>query len=475
MRLWLDEYAYLDSPIHRWELRSKLIVLVALIFAFSFVRDLRLVPVMGIITIVLYATSRLPISFLVSRLRYPGVFLLALAIILPLSGRTVLLESGLLTIYEEGALTLLLVASRFVCILTVSLVLFGTAPFADTIKAMRSLGLPAILADMMMLSFRYIFEIGDQLTRMERAMRLRGFRGSRFSWRNLRVLAALAGSILVRSYEQSDRVYTAMRLRGYGNQSSQERVIDSTGQVLSLEDIHFSYSHRPSLLGGISLTISTGERIGLIGPNGAGKTSLFLVICGVLQAENGIVTLLGEPTTHGDFRPEIGLVFQNPDDQLFSPTVWDDVAFGPQNMGLADTEVESRVASALETTGTIALAGRAPHHLSGGEKRMVSIATVLAMSPRLMLYDEPDANLDSRSRRRLIRFLQASEQPIVVASHDLELILEVCTRVILLDEGRIVADGEPRQIMGQAALMEAHGLEKPHSLTPHVEPHHHQE
>ncbi len=475
MRLWLDEYAYLDSPIHRWEPRFKLIALLALIFAFSFVRGLWLVPVMVLITIVLYGLSRLPVGFLVSRLRYPGIFLLALALILPLSGRTPLLDAGPVTLYEEGMLALLIIASRFVCILTVSLVLFGTAPFATTIKAMRSLGLPAILADMMMLSLRYIFEIGDRLERMERAMRLRGFRGSRFNWRNLRVLASMAGSIFVRSYEQADRVYKAMQLRGYAYQQSKERIIESTGQILTVDSVCFSYPGQPPVLDGVSLTVVSGERVGLIGPNGAGKTSLFLIICGVLKANAGAVTLLGEAMQYGDFRPEIGFVFQNPDDQLFSPTVRDDVAFGPQNMGLTDDVVEARVAAALETTGTTELADRAPHHLSGGEKRMVSIATTLAMEPVLMIYDEPDANLDSRSRRRLIRFLQASVQPIMVASHDLELILEVCTRVLLLDDGQIVANGEPRSIMGNAALMEAHGLEKPHSLVPHVEPHHHKE
>ena len=166
------------------------------------------------------------------------------------------------------------------------------------------------------------------------------------------------------------------------------------------------------------------------------------------------------------------MVFQNPDDQLFSPSVWDDVAFGPQNLGLGGEQLAARVQAALHTTGVSGLADRAPHHLSGGEKRMVSIAGVLAMQPRLIIYDEPSASLDIRSRRRLINFLQESPVTSLISSHDLEFILEVCHRVVLLDQGRIVADGPPRQLMADKNLMAAHGLERPHSLSFHLQPHH---
>jgi cobalt/nickel transport system ATP-binding protein len=194
--------------------------------------------------------------------------------------------------------------------------------------------------------------------------------------------------------------------------------------------------------------------------------------CGVLKPTTGAIRLFGQPMAYGDFRPEIGLVFQNSDDQLFSPSVRDDVAFGPQNLGLSKAEVDARVEEALTTAGVLDLADRPPHHLSGGEKRMVAVAGVLAMCPKLVIYDEPSSSLDMRSRRRLIRFLQASTGTLLIASHDLEFVLEVCDRVVLLDEGRIVADGLPRDILGDADLMDAHGLERPHSLVPHEIPHH---
>ncbi|MBC8448434.1 MAG: ABC transporter ATP-binding protein [Chloroflexi bacterium] len=217
-----------------------------------------------------------------------------------------------------------------------------------------------------------------------------------------------------------------------------------------------------------------GERVGLIGPNGAGKTTLFLLICGVLKPDAGEILLFGKPVVRGKFCPDVGMIFQNPDDQLFCPSVRDDVAFGPLNMGLPRAEVEARVREALSTAGVLELADRPPHHLSGGEKRMVSIAGVLAMRPRLVVYDEPTASLDIRSRRRLIRFLQATQETILIASHDLELILEVCDHVVLIDEGRVVAKGSPEEIMSNVELMEAHGLERPHSLVPHAEPHHYE-
>ena len=236
--------------------------------------------------------------------------------------------------------------------------------------------------------------------------------------------------------------------------------------------LSFSYPDKPDVLRDVSLKVLLGERVGLIGPNGAGKTTLFLAICGVLKPDAGEIVLFGKPMAHGDFRPEISMVFQNPDDQLFCPSVRDDVAFGPQNLGLSKGEVETRVTEALSMTGGLELADRPPHHLSEGEKRMVSIAGVLAMRPKLVIYDEPNANLDIRSRRRLIRFLQTSKETMLIASHDLELVLEVCDRVILMDEGRIVVNGNPCQVMGDVELMEAHGLERPHSLVPHTEPHH---
>ncbi|MEM0980620.1 MAG: ABC transporter ATP-binding protein, partial [Cyanobacteria bacterium P01_H01_bin.58] len=201
-------------------------------------------------------------------------------------------------------------------------------------------------------------------------------------------------------------------------------------------------------------------------------TTLFMLVCGLLKPTAGSIHLFGKPVQPNQFYPEVGFLFQDPKDQLFAPSVWDDIAFGPQNLGLADAEVDARVKAALDLTGMTYVAERPPHHLSGGEKQMVAIAGLLAMCPRVLFYDEPTASLDMRTRRRLIRFLQRAPETVVVASHDLEFLLEVCDRVVLIDEGLVIADGKTRDVMGNQTLMEAHGLEKPHSLIPHVDPHH---
>jgi len=217
MRLGLDDYAYLDSPLHRWEPRCKLIGLMALVFAFSQVQNLGLLPPMLVMAALLLAMSKLPIAFWLSRLRAPGAFLLIMVVLLPvISGVTIIGRVGPLAVRLEGCVQAGLLSAKFVAIVTTGLVLFGTAPFLTSVKAMRALGLPSLLADMTLFSYRYIHVIGQDLETMEIAMRLRGLRQHRLGNRVLTVLSSLAGSILVRSYERSERVHKAMLLRGYG-------------------------------------------------------------------------------------------------------------------------------------------------------------------------------------------------------------------------------------------------------------------
>ena len=219
MKLALDKYAHLKSPIHRWEQRSKMIALFTLIFAFAFVEKLVLLPVIIGVTVMLYSLSRLPLSFLISRLRYPGIFIVIVVIFLPfVAGDTVIFNLGWVSVKQEGCFAVLLILTRFLCILTVSLILFGTAPFLTSIKTLRSLGLSYIIVDMMLLSYRYLEEFAEMLTTMQRAMKLRGFESKKLSRRNIQVLAQLTGSLLIRSYDKSKLVYKAMILRGYGYQ-----------------------------------------------------------------------------------------------------------------------------------------------------------------------------------------------------------------------------------------------------------------
>jgi cobalt/nickel transport system permease protein len=222
MKISLDKYAYLDSPIHRWYHPDKLISLLLLIFTFACIQKLVLLPAMLIITLGLYQLSGLPWSFLALRLRYPSLLILALVLLLPfVSGKIILWQWGGLVIKQEGTWAMLRIVTRFVCILTLSLILFGTAPFFATLKTLRSWGLPTILVDMMLLTYRYLEELADILTNMQRAMRLRGFQAQRLNRRTLQIISQLVATLLIRSYEQSKRVYQAMLLRGYHYQKKQ--------------------------------------------------------------------------------------------------------------------------------------------------------------------------------------------------------------------------------------------------------------
>lgn len=239
--------------------------------------------------------------------------------------------------------------------------------------------------------------------------------------------------------------------------------------LLQLEGLAVGWPGHAPVLAGLTMGLGVGERVGLIGPNGAGKSTLFHTIAAVLPAQAGEVRIMGRPVSAGRFSTDIALVFQQAEDQLFCPTLVEDVAFGPRNQGLPESEVQARVAQALAACGLTGLEDRPVHHLSGGEKRRACIAGALVMHPALMLLDEPSAALDLRQRRRLIALLAGMEQAMLIASHDLEMVLELCPRVVLIDEGRICADGPARDILGNAALMAAHGQEVPHSLTPHHE------
>jgi cobalt/nickel transport system ATP-binding protein len=237
---------------------------------------------------------------------------------------------------------------------------------------------------------------------------------------------------------------------------------------LEIDHLKFSYSPGSPVLDGVSFLIQHGESVGIIGANGAGKSTLLLLLLGVLTPESGHIivgdTLL-TPKTLPQIRQRLGLVFQDPDDQLFMPTVYDDIAFGPRSAGLTEAEVQSRVTRALEQTGIPELGGRPPFRLSGGEKRSAAIATILAMEPDILILDEPSASLDPRARRRLIGLLGQFLHTRIITSHDLDLILETCSRTIILCHGKIAADGPTREILTNAALLEATGLERPLSLT----------
>ena len=231
--------------------------------------------------------------------------------------------------------------------------------------------------------------------------------------------------------------------------------------------VNYRYPDGTEALHSLSFSVHHGESVGIIGANGSGKSTLLGCTNGLLLPTSGQVRLAGLPVTPqnlDEVRRRVGLVFQDPDDQLFMPTVLEDVAFGPLNLGLHPETAEARAIEALEAVGAADLLARAPRHLSLGQRSAVAIAAVLALQPDILALDEPAARLDPRSRRRLIHLLAGFQHTKLIASHDLDLVLELCDRVLVLDGGQVVADGSTRQILRDQVLLEAHGLELPLSL-----------
>lgn len=243
--------------------------------------------------------------------------------------------------------------------------------------------------------------------------------------------------------------------------------------MLDVRGLAYAYPDGHQALFGVDLHVHPGERVALLGPNGAGKTTLVLHLNGILKAGAGAVSVSGLPITDmhlREIRRRVGIVFQDPDDQLFSATVRDDVAFGPYNFGLRGDELESRVRAALQKVGMEDYADRPPHHLSFGQRRRVALATVLVMEPEVLVLDEPSSNLDPASRRELADIVRALDITVLMVTHDLAYALELCPRAVVLSSGVVVADGETRAILTNAELMRANRLELPFGFDPQCVP-----
>lgn len=250
----------------------------------------------------------------------------------------------------------------------------------------------------------------------------------------------------------------------------------TTAPAVDVDALAFAYPDGRQALFGVSLRVAPGERVALLGPNGAGKTTLALHLNGILGAgAGGGGTGAGRVRIGGldvgrrtlpEVRRRVGLVFQDPDDQLFMPTVADDVAFGPHNLGLRGEPLRSRVTEALAAVGMSEAADRPPHHLSFGQRRRVALATVLAMRPEVLVLDEPTSNLDPASRRELAEILVGLDVAVLMITHDLPYALQLCPRSVVMDAGQVVADGRTRDLLADRALMAAHRLELPYGFDP---------
>lgn len=237
--------------------------------------------------------------------------------------------------------------------------------------------------------------------------------------------------------------------------------------IVNFNGVYYKYSDGTQALKGVTFHITHGESVGIVGANGAGKSTILMQMNGYILPSSGSVTI-GDfeltQKTRAEIRKKVGVVFQNPDDQLFMPTVYEDVAFGPLNLGIEPEKVQERVEAALKTVGCYDIKDKPPHHLSGGQKRAVSIATVIVMDPDILVMDEPSSNLDPKSRRYLIGLLNRFEHTKIIATHDLDLILEVCKRCIVIKDGIVAADGPAEKILTDKTLLEDNNLELPLTL-----------
>lgn len=238
-------------------------------------------------------------------------------------------------------------------------------------------------------------------------------------------------------------------------------------KIIDVKNLNYSYPDGTQALKDISLEVFEGETLGVIGPNGAGKSTFLLHLNGILKGK-GHIRILDMDLNDKNLkkiRSKVGMVFQDPDNQLFMPTVFEDVAYGPLNMDMKKDEVEEAVVNALKKVDMLYAMKRISHHLSFGEKKRISIATVLSMNPDILVLDEPSSNLDPRHRRDLINFIKSLEITKIIATHDLDMVLDLCSRVVLFNRGTVVADGDVMKILNNKELLELHDLETPLSLS----------
>ncbi len=515
----LDLYREGTSPVHRLDGRAKLLVTAAFIVCASLLPAVHWPAYLGMAALALAAVviSEVPLRVALARSLVALPFALVAAASLPfLRPGTPLFTLAVgrwrATATDAGLLALGAVLARSWLSVLAAGLLTATTPFTDLLAALQGLGLPRLLAALMSFMYRYVFVLADEAERLARARTARSGvalclasagddagglpalharAGGSLAWR-AHVLGGMIGNLFVRSYERSERIYQAMLARGFDGQirrlptaaaggagakaaspggEAEPRVHPAAthlgqagcGEIVEIEGLSFSYPDGREVLHQVSFRMAEGERVALVGPNGAGKSTLLLHLNGILRG-SGCIRVDGlelSERTLAQVRGLVGLVFQDPDDQLFSPSVYEDVAFGPLYMGLEEREVRTRVARALVAVGAAGYERRMPHHMSLGERKRVAIATVLAMQARVLALDEPSSGLDPRGRRALIELLRGLPQTMLVASHDMLLVRDLCPRTIILDGGRIVADGPTPELLADEALLKAHGLEMP--------------
>ena len=453
-------------PLARLDPRVRIVA--AVIFS-VFVAAVNRFPTLGLAlaaAIVAALLAGLSPGGLFKRLAPLNVFMLFLIVLVPLTaGGAPLVEVGPLSFSREGFSLAARVVLKGNAIMAALAGLLGTVDIIALGHALHHLRVPDKLTHLLLFTARYVDVLRREHRRLVTAMKVRGFR-PRMSLHTYRTYGHLVGMLLVRSLDRSERVVAAMKCRGFrgrllpagsflprparralrgtggsGARAPGVRGVAMADWLVRLENVSFAYGPDRPVLDGCDLRLAAGERVGLAGPTGSGKTTLLALIVGLLRPSCGQVEVLGKlRTREADFhevRGRVGLLFQDADDQLFCPTVAEDVAFGPLNLGVPRSEVRQTVAEVLESLGIAGYEERITYKLSGGEKRLVALATVLAMRPEVLLLDEPTSGLDEPSTQRVTAILAGLPQAMLIVSHDRRFLNRLVSRAVTLCDGRL--------------------------------------
>jgi cobalt ECF transporter T component CbiQ len=469
-----------------WDGRLKLALLTAAIGLNILMARLWLSVLLLVLGVILVLFSRIPLRQVVFFFLAPAWATLIVFVGFSVGfGVTSLYQVGPVILYQEGIRLGLAAAARVACDMVWISAVFLTTPFNTLMRALRWYRVPAILLDITAMAYRYAGLLWEEFHRMKiSAVSRGGFRG----WINrYHSTARILSQVILRSYDRSLRIQHAMFARGQlcekkhseaGPDSIEDNscpnrcnitpsLSDPSLPVLICTDVFHCYAETRSLKR-LSMTVHQGEVVALCGPNGAGKSTLLKMIAGIISPDSGNITLCGktlDPCGQQDIFRQVGILFQDPNDQLFCTHVQEDVAYGPINLGLDADEVDRRVAAAMDLMEVTHLAQRPIHRLSHGEMRRVGLAGVIAMQPPLILLDEPTASLDPASTQHLIRLIRHLNShhgyTLIMVTHDINIASMIATRVIILDQGEIVADGTPRAILTDRRLLEGSRLEPP--------------
>ncbi|CCH33606.1 ATPase [Saccharothrix espanaensis DSM 44229] len=460
-----------DSPVHRLPPQVKIVAAVVAVLCVVATPREAFWAFGGYLLAItaVWFVARIPPTWFAARAVIELPFVV-LALVLPFTGHGPTTDVLGVPLSVEGALAGWNILAKGTLGVLVSLTLAATTAPQDLLLGLQRLRLPSVLVTIATLMLRYADVVVAEAKRMRVARISRGD-DPRFLWQ-LGATARGVGSLFIRSYERGERVHLAMVSRGWtgrlpdgrGSAAVEPVRVTPGAPALLVERLAFAYPDGHQALFGVDLRVEPGERVALLGPNGAGKTTLVLHLNGVLGGGQGRIEVAGLPVAKAhlrEIRRRVGVVFQDPDDQLFLPTARQDVAFGPANFGLRGAELDDRVARALDAVGMAEVADRSPLHLSGGQRRRVALATVLACDPEILVLDEPSANLEPVARRELAEVLLGLERTMLMVTHDLPYALQLCPRSVLVDGGVVVADGPTRELLADTGLLARHRLELP--------------